>query len=119
MNTPASRSLHWAPRILALLLAGFISLFALDVFAEGYSFWETIVGLTMHLIPTFALLIALAIAWRRERAGGLAFIALGALSLIVFRPSGWLATLLLAGLPALIGVLFLFSSTAQGRKEGV
>ena len=44
--------LYWAPRILSIIFAGFISLFALDVFNEGHSFWETLLALAVHLIPT-------------------------------------------------------------------
>ena len=34
--------LHWTPRILGILFAGFLGLFALDVFNEGHTFWRTI-----------------------------------------------------------------------------
>jgi hypothetical protein len=58
------------PRILAILFAAFLSVFALDVFGEGYWFWGTIRALFMHLIPTMIVLAALIIAWRWEGVGG-------------------------------------------------
>ena len=67
----------WMPRILCVLFAVFISLFALDVFGMGYGFWGTIVALLMHLVPTVIILIALAIAWRWEWIGAILFVALG------------------------------------------
>ncbi len=66
MNQSISKILYWSPRILGVLIAIFVSLFALDVFGEGYSFWETIAALAMHLIPTLVILVVLVIAWRWE-----------------------------------------------------
>jgi hypothetical protein len=68
----------WSPRILGLVFAAFLSVFALDVFGEGYTFWRTIVALVMHLVPAMIVLAALAIAWRWPWAGGIVFVALGA-----------------------------------------
>ena len=75
MNKSVKRVVFWLPRILCLLFAVFISLFALDVFGEGYGFWETIVAFLIHLIPTGLILIALAIAWRWEWIGAILFAA--------------------------------------------
>ena len=60
MNPTVNKLLFWSPRVLGILIAIFVSLFALDVFAEGSSSWEIVVALAMHLIPTFVILIALA-----------------------------------------------------------
>ena len=62
MNQMVKKILFWTPRILGILVAIFISLFALDVFGEGYGFWETLAALAMHLIPTSIVLIILALA---------------------------------------------------------
>ena len=62
MNKRVKRVVFWMPRTLCALFAIFVSIFALDVFGEG--FWDTIVALLMHLVPTGIILIALAIAWR-------------------------------------------------------
>ena len=107
--------LYWTPRVLIILFAAFISLFALDVFDAGYTFWETAFALFMHLIPTFLLIIALVIAWKWERVGGLLFIGLGVLFFIWFggmRVGGptlaenWFATLFMPGVMFLTGILF-------------
>ncbi len=66
MTGAVTRTLLWLPRILCILFAAFISIFALDVFGAGYTASETLVALFMHLIPTGLILIALAIAWRWE-----------------------------------------------------
>lgn len=69
MSRLADRILYWAPRALSIAFIAFISLFALDVFGEGRSFWATVVALLMHLIPTFILIGALALAWKWEWIG--------------------------------------------------
>jgi hypothetical protein len=77
MNESAKRILYWAPRVLGLLFAAFISIFAFDVFDGGHGFWETALDLLMHLVPTAIVLVVLAIAWRWEWVGAVVFGALG------------------------------------------
>ena len=114
MNETVKKVLYWSPRVLGILFAIFISLFALDVFMEGYGFWETIVALVMHLIPTAIILIILAIAWRWERVGGFIFIALGVLYIALFwDPSRWPAYLMISGPLFLVGVLFILDGCYQ------
>ena len=107
MKTPLTRLLFWTPRILCLLFAGFISLFAADVFGEGNGFWRTILALFMHLIPTWIVLIVLAIAWRRGWVGAILFVLLGAVYLVHFWGRfPWTAYLVISGPLFLIGILF-------------
>jgi hypothetical protein len=115
MKQPANRLLLWTPRVLAILFAAFISMFAFDVFGEGYTFWETIVALVMHLVPTAAVLVALAIAWRWSWVGGILFLALGLVYILVFREGDWIVYLLISGPLFLVGALFLCSAWAQKR----
>ena len=83
MNETTKRWLYWLPRVLSILFAVFISLLALDVFGEGYTFWETLVALFMHLVPTFILVVAILIAWRWERVGAALFLALAVVYLVL------------------------------------
>ena len=82
MNKPFQHLQFWAPRILCLLFAAFISLFALDVFGENHGFWQTVFALLMHLLPTGLLLVILALSCRWEWIGGILFPALGGLHLV-------------------------------------
>ena len=109
-----SRILFWAPRVLGILFALFISIFALDVFGQGYGFWGTIVALFMHLIPVYILLLALAISWRWEWAGVLLFAGFS----IWYLATSWgpypLGFILagawpIAGPPLLVALLFLLN----------
>ncbi|MCA9955760.1 MAG: hypothetical protein H6657_00530 [Ardenticatenaceae bacterium] len=105
MNTNTKQLLYWLPRVLSIAFALFISIFALDVFGEGYSFWETLVALFMHLIPTFIIVAVLLIAWRWERVGAALFLAL-ALYYIYLTDAQWL----IIPIPLIIvSVLFLVS----------
>jgi len=108
MKRSVKRLLFWAPRILCVLFAAFVSLFALDVFDQGYGFWETVLALLVHLIPTGIILVVLVISWRWEWVGGVLFTALGALYLVMFRGRfHWSAYLTISGPLFLVGVLFL------------
>jgi hypothetical protein len=106
MNERTKRILFWTPRVLAVLFAIFISIFAFDIFDEGYAVWETILALLIHLIPTAVVLLILALAWRWEWIGGILLPILGLLYLITFEGQHWSAYLLIAGPLFLIGALF-------------
>jgi len=116
MKRPVKRLLFWTPRVLCILLAVFVSLFALDVFGEGYGFWGTMLALLMHLIPTGVILIVLAISWRWEWVGGILFTALGVLYLAMFWGQfDWSAYLAISGPLLLVGVLFLINWLYRAR----
>ncbi|HUU28895.1 MAG TPA: hypothetical protein VM123_13875 [archaeon] len=110
MTRPVKRLLFWTPRILCILFAVFVSLFALDVFSEGYGFWKTILALLIHLIPTYIIIIVLIFSWRWEWVGGILFIALAAFYIFwVWGRFPWLTYLVMSGPLFLVGVLFLIN----------
>jgi hypothetical protein len=99
----------------------FISIFALDVFGEGRGFWETALALFMHLIPTFGILLVLAISWRREWIGGILLIALGVLYVVWSwnKPfAGWALFSIISGPPILAGLLFLLNWRYRNQLRG-
>jgi hypothetical protein len=105
--------LFWTPRVLSMLFAAFLSLFALDVFSEGYSVGEAILALLIHLIPTYLVVIALAIAWRWGNIGGILFIAVGSLHLVTSRGESWP----ISGPLLLVGVLFLLDWAYRAKRS--
>ena len=116
MNPFVKRLLFWTPRILSILFLAFLSLFALDVFDEGLGVWKTLLALVIHLVPVFALILVLIVAWRWEWVGALLYGAAGAwyIAMTVGNPSLpaaikliWCLTI--AGPALLIAVLFLFN----------
>jgi len=105
----SSKALYLTPRILTIIFIIFLSLLALDVFAE-YNFPEVLIALFMHLIPTFILIVITIIAWKWETIGGIIFIILGILYMILAGSRGHLlASLILAGPLFLIGILFILN----------
>ena len=53
------------------------------MFSEDYGFWQTVVALLMHLVPTGIVLFVLEISWRWEWVGAVIFTALGVLYLVM------------------------------------
>lgn len=118
MTKPMRRVVFWLPRVLCVVFAAFISLFAFDVFGAGYGFWETVAAFLIHLIPTYAILIALAVAWRWEWVGAVLFAIFGAFYLIMaWGKVHWSAFLLISGPSFLVGALFLVSWLNGGSRE--
>jgi hypothetical protein len=106
MKMDSKRLLFWAPRVLSVLFAAFVAIFALDVFTEHHVFWETIPALLIHLIPTWIILGILAISRRWEWAAGAFFVAL-AVWYVSMAWQHWDWCLVIAGPLVLIGFLFL------------
>jgi len=105
------KALKWAPRILAILCIGFISIFALDVFEGGYGFPEVLIALFMHLIPSLLLLAALIVAWKRPRIGGTIFLILALTTIFFFNVTENPVSFLVTTLPiGVIGSLFLIQN---------
>lgn len=115
MVDKVNKFVYWAPRILSILFILFLALMSLDVFEGNNSFWETVLELLLHNIPTFILLVVLLISWKYEIVGGIAFIMAGLAHLVssVVRVDAdpWYVsflTSLIIDVPAFfIGILFL------------
>lgn len=97
--------LYWSPRILGILFALFLNLFALDVFIKGHSLWLVLIAFLIHSIPTFTVVITLILSWRWEWAGGLYLLLAAG---YVFEAKGNLSAILAISGPLLVtGALFL------------
>ncbi len=108
----------WAPRVLTIAFAAFISIFAADVFEHGVGFWKTLGALLLHLIPTFLVLLVLVLSWRREWVGAIAFFALGLAYIVMMWGRFPLATyVVIAGPLFLAGILFLVSWLLRGQTS--
>lgn len=119
--------LFWAPRLLSILFILFLMLFSLDIFDMNLGFWETLLGLFIHNVPSFILLIILIISWKHEIVGGVAFILAGLfyiirllITIIMHQPHEWhqlLWTLPIAAPALLVGVLFLVGWKRKKFKQ--
>ena len=107
MNTVTKRTLFWTPRILCIVFALFLVVFAFDVFDEGHGFWGTAAALGIHLIPNFLLIIVLIVSWRREWIGAALFGALGVLYIIsMWGKFPWFNYAMISGPLFVMGILF-------------
>ncbi len=115
MNKEVNKFIYWTPRLLSIIFLLFLATFSLDIFKGNYGFWSSILGLLIHNIPTFTLLVILLISWKNEIVGGIAFIMAGLVHMIfsVVRVDAepWYISFvasLIIDVPAfLIGILFL------------
>lgn len=103
INPRLARIIHWAPRVAAILIIFFVSLFSLDVFEMDAAPLELLGGFLIHNIPSIGMLILLIIAWKRPAVGFVAFLAAGAIFTFFFvRDISSLPNLLLFVLPILL-----------------
>jgi hypothetical protein len=110
MSRSMKQFLFWIPRILCILFALFLSLFSLDVFDEGLGFWETILALLLHLVPTYIVIAVLLLAWRWEWIGAVLFTALAVFYVVwAWGRFHWSAYAVISGPLVLISILFLLN----------
>jgi len=118
MDKKINKFIYWTPRVASILFILFLAMFSLDIFDANYGFWETVVGLFMHNIPVFILLIVLLISWKHEIVGGVAFILAGMLYVVMILMNmlrnsfewymvTWI--LIIAGPLFLVGILFIIN----------
>ena len=103
MTRPVSNLLLWSPRVLGILMALLLGVFALDAVGEGLA------ALLLHVAPTLLLLLVVAVSWRWQWVGGSVFIALALLLGIVAWARGAPWNLIICGPLLVVGVLFLWS----------
>jgi hypothetical protein len=103
----SARLLYWSPRFLGIAFALFLSVFALDVFDEARGFWQTMLALSIHLIPSLIVLGALIAGLRWAWAGAASFASMAAVYMWWSLPghASWAATI--AGPLLVIAALFL------------
>lgn len=106
------------PLALALLFAGFLSIFAADVFEARPVSWALIIPLLIHLIPSF-LIVALGFLGRRfPLAAAIAFVTLG-LGYMAATTGRFpiMTQAIIGGPPILIGVLYITQFLNRERKK--
>ena len=104
----------WAPRLLAMAMALFLALFALDAF-EGQPFLQALLAFAIHLFPAAIVMAVVAAAWRHPWIGAAAFAALavGYAAMVPHRLD-WI--LIISGPLAMTAALFAMSGRAMGRE---
>jgi len=106
----------WAPRIMGLGLAFFLSLFALDAFSEARGIAGTIVAFAMGLLPAAVVLVTVMVGWKRDGIASLVFAGLTLFyALTTIERPLWIA--FIAGPLALVAVLFFLSWRLKLRQS--
>lgn len=104
-----ARVVYLIPRIAGIIIAVFISLFALDVFEMGGTIWQKIGGFIIHAAPALIFGLVMFFAWKRPLVGAIVF-GLGALFFLwnfVIENDFGLSNFLIFAFPlAIISVLF-------------
>jgi hypothetical protein len=98
-----AKILRTAPRLAAILIIFFISLFSLDIFEMQATPLELLGAFLMHNIPSMVLIALLIVAWKRPVVGFVAFLAAAVLFTVFFvRDLSALPNLLFFVLPILM-----------------
>ncbi len=79
-----AKIIHWAPRVAAIMIIFFISLFSLDVFGMRASPLEVLGAFLMHNIPSIIMIIFLVFAWKRPVVGFVVFLIAGVAFAVFF-----------------------------------
>jgi hypothetical protein len=77
INLRLAKLIHWAPRVAAIMIIFFVSLFSLDVFEVEATLAELLLAFLIHNVPSIFLIIVLVFAWRQPVVGFLAFLLSG------------------------------------------
>ena len=105
-----ARIIHWAPRVAAIMIIFFTSLFSLDVFEMDGSPLELLGGFLIHNIPSIVMIILLILAWKRPVIGFVAFLIAAVLFAAFFvRDIYALPNLLLFVFPILLVALLFYA----------
>lgn len=114
--TSTQNLLFWAPRVAGILIAALLAVFALDAF-NNHSLLSGLPEFAIHLIPSLLVLIVVAIAWKFEWIGAIAFIGLAVLYALMVRGRlDWI--IIISGPLTIVGVLFLVSWRRHAELHG-
>ncbi|MEZ4518014.1 MAG: hypothetical protein R3C44_14735 [Chloroflexota bacterium] len=107
MNERSQTILKWTPRILAVLYAAFLSMFAMDVWGMDGTMIERLGGFLIHLTPVYVVVAALLVGWKWPLAGGVLFLLMAVIFTLFFDlTDSWQSLLLIGGPLVVIGALF-------------
>ena len=105
-----ARIIHWAPRVAAIMIIFFTTLFSLDVFEMQAPPLELLGAFLMHSIPSIVMIILLIFAWKHPVVGFVTFLVAGVLFAAFFvRDIGDLPVLLLFTIPMLLVALLFYA----------
>lgn len=115
-----TKIIHWAPRVAAIMIIFFTSLFSLDVFGTGASPLEVLGVFLMHNIPSITMILFLVFAWKRPVVGFVVFLIAGlAFAIFFVRDFYALPNLLLFVFPILLIAALFYADWKWLRPPGI
>ncbi|MCU0523111.1 MAG: hypothetical protein MUF84_20790 [Anaerolineae bacterium] len=109
--------IHWAPRIAAILIIFFTSLFSLDVFGTGASFLETLGAFVIHNTPSIAMIVVLVFAWRQPIVGAVAFVLVSLVFLRFVLGGGGVGHFMLFSGPLLLIAALFYTDWRRSKAQ--
>lgn len=111
------KALYWIPRIMTIFALIFMLMFSFDTLGEKLPLSQKLLGLLMQNIPVLILALLLLIAWKRELAGGILFIAAFIAAAIFYHSFSGNPGSLVVIIPFLItGSMFILHHLLYGKK---
>jgi len=120
-----NKFLYWLPRVLGIASVVLLFSLSLDVFSQSTNTWQAIAAFFIHSIPALIMLIALIVAWRYPKLGGISLIVLSLIlaGYIINASRDRIAVdkiilndIIVAGPFTLTGILFFIRQEAQKQK---
>ncbi len=110
LNPRLAKIIRTAPRVAAILIIAFISLFSLDIFEMGGTPIQILGAFIIHNLPSIVLIALLIVAWKRPAVGFVAFLVAAVLFVAFFvRDIFALPNLLFFVLPILMVSLLFYA----------
>jgi len=110
-----NKNFYWTPRFLGILYLLFAVLVNLQVLSSPVF---ANMPLMAGFLPSFVLLFILLVAWRWEVAGGIFYLVVGAIYMIVaWGNTNPVAHLLVSGLALVTGILFVANKIYAGKPS--
>lgn len=110
--------LYWSPRVLSVLFAAFLSVFAFAAAADGHGTQATVVHFVTQLVPTLLVLAALGVAWRWPRAGAALFLAMSLAYVVVAWGRFPVSTYVVITAPMLLTAALFLAEWRHARTRG-
>lgn len=112
----------WFPRLASIAFILFVMMFSLDVFEADASPTEIAIGLLMHNLPAFAMMIITWLAWKQDLIGAVGFgVVAVVLSAMIFQampPMGTAIPNLVITGPALLVAIFYLINWFLVKRNG-
>jgi hypothetical protein len=108
----------WFPRIMLIIFALYLIIFAYDVFGGPQRFLDKIESFLLHIIPTIVLLLILWLAWKKPMWCGFLLILVCFIFTVFYHSYKTLMNfVIISGAPFLIGILFIIVHYMHPKKK--